>query len=181
MHNNTLTVLENIPYVKVLIKILINVGLISAFISIFYFTYVVTEEEHIVKNQVDILSINVVDSIKPFLTDKMKNFIIENLKKPNLSKEDEDIVISNQALTKSAIINISIICIMTVIISYTLAKYYDYDYINLLQNNLILLIFVAITEYAFIHLVPAKYITSDPNFIRYKIGENMKRKIKIVP
>jgi hypothetical protein len=43
--------IKNLDFKKMLINVVINVALISTFIGIFYFTYVVTEEKQIFNNQ----------------------------------------------------------------------------------------------------------------------------------
>ena len=173
--------IHNLHFPKIITKVILNVGLISTFIGIFYFVYVVTVEEEFVKKQLDILSVNLIDSIKPFLSENNKSIILDNLKKPNLDKEDEEILKHNNALTKSAIINISIIFIITMIIGYILCKHYEYNFFEIMRNNIILLFLIGMTEYTFLHMIPAKYITSDPSFVKYKLVSNLKRKINIVP
>jgi hypothetical protein len=170
---------DKTDYIKIIINVVINVGLIGTFIGVFYFLYVITIEEEFVKKQLDILSINLINSIKPFLSDDMKKFIIKNIKKPNLQKQDLEIEEHNNKLRKNAIVNISIIFIVTMIIGYVLCRYYKHDYKLTMRDNLILLCMIGLTEFSFLHMIPANYITTDPNFIKYKLASNIKQKITI--
>jgi len=181
MYTSTKLHVDKLDVSKILTNVIINVGLIATFIGVFYFTYVVTVEEEFVINQLNILSTNIIYSIKPFLSEDNKKYIIKNIKKPNLAAQDEDIVQKNNKLTSSAIMNIGIIFVVTMITGYILCKYYNHNYKDIMINNLILLSMVGLTEYTFLHMIPAKYITTDPNFVNYKVASNLKRKITIVP
>ena len=169
--------LKNIEFEEVITNVVINVGLIAAFISIFFFVYVIHVEKEIVNKQIEIITTECINSIRPFLNKKLINDILVNLKKPNVSKEDERIKIYNSELTNNAITNISILFIITMIIGFVLCKYYNYNYYYIFGNNLLLLVLIGLTEYTFLHIIPTKYITADPNFVKYKMLVNIKNKL----
>jgi hypothetical protein len=164
---------------KIIINSTINIGFIATFIGIFYFTYVISVEKTIFNNQVNIITTNIVSSIKPFLSEDNINYIINNLKVPDTTDEDNKILINNNNLKNDAIQKILIVLVVCMIIGYYLCKYYDYEYRKFLEFNLLLVAMVAITEYSFVHLIPSKFITSDPNYVKYKILSGLKNKIEI--
>ena len=169
--------LKNLEFGEIITNVVINVGLIAAFISIFFFVYVIHVEKDIVNKQLEIITTECISSIKPFLNKKLINDILINLKKPNLSKEDEKIKKYNSELTNNAIRNILILFIITMIIGFFLCKYYNYNYYYIFGNNLILLVLIGITEYTFLHIIPVKYISGDSNYVNYKILVNLKNKL----
>ena len=164
-----------------LINIIMNICFISVFIGIFFFTYAIYIEGIIVKTQLEIISINLVNTIKPFLTKKNIKDLEKSLKAPDMSQEDEDIIIYNSQLKSSAIGILSILFIFMFSASYILARYYNHSFFPILGKNLLLLVFIALTEYTFLHTIPKKYITGDPNYIKYKILDNIQEKYELVP
>ena len=42
-----------------------------------------------------------------------------------------------------------------------------------------LLVLIGLTEYTFLHTIPTKYITGDPNYAKYKVLVNLKNKLEI--
>lgn len=155
------------------INIILNVGLISSFIAIFYFRYVCGVEKNIIELQSEILTTDLMSSIIPILSDNDKIKFKNNLRVPDLSNEDEQSLKYNQNIKNDAYTNIIIIfgiCILSSLLCYMyFAKPGQMSYIYTIGINLIMLIIVGLTEFTFTNIVPVNYITADPNYIKYTI------------
>jgi len=171
--------IKNLDFKKMLINVVINVALIATFIAIFYFTYVVTEEKQIFNKQVDIITTDIISYIKPFLTQKDINNIINKLKVPDTTQQDNQIIVYNNNLKNDAIKKILIVFSVCMIIGYFICHNYNYNFIDYLKYNLLLLIIIGLTEFSFLHMIASKFISGDPNYVKYKIFTNVKNKIEI--
>ena len=75
---------------EILINVTMNIGLISVFIVIFFFTYGSIVEQEIIKKQSEIITIDLISIIKPFLSSEDCIKLKDNLTVPDMSKEDND-------------------------------------------------------------------------------------------
>jgi Na+/H+-translocating membrane pyrophosphatase len=170
--------LESIEYKSIIVNICVAVSLMAIFLTVFYFYYVLEIEHGIVSDNVNIMTFNLLDSIKPFLTPHTKNYIQQKLKKIDMSEQDAKVEASNNAIKSDAIKQMSIITVVCIVIGYILAQYYNINFYDILINNTLILVLLGLTEYTFLHILPSKIMTGDPNFIKYKVFVNMKNKIK---
>ena len=164
---------------EMLIKILINTLFISMFICVFFFTYAAHIEEKIIKYQMDFLAHDIKSNIST-LGDVANNIFklqIKNYNIGDLSKQDEIIKKNNYKVLYEAVVSnclylFFVICIIGFI-------YYKLDNtINIKKiiiYNLIILCFVAFTEYSFITYFAAHFISIDPNEIKLSLIKNIQK------
>lgn len=157
--------------------IILNVTSIATFIGIFFFTYGKTVEEHVVKSQSEFIAENISNDLSVFLTKDIAQNIIKNLDVPDMSREDAHVQEQNQLLQNNAFKILSILFISGIVISFLICKYYNINFFKLIKTNLIIIFFVGLTEYIFLTYIGQKFISADPNFVRYKILKIMKEKI----
>jgi len=168
---------KNIIDSHIIINVIMNVGLISLFIAIFFFTYASTVEQDIVKQQTTIVVNDLMQLATPLLSDDIKKQIYINIQPPDLSKEDEEVKHFNDKLVSTAFLNLGIVFVIALVLSGILAYYYKHNMINMLKLNLILVVLVGITEYTFLHFIPHKFISADTNWVRGKILSSIREKL----
>jgi len=161
---------------KLTITVMMNVMLISVFIGFFFFTYGSYIEHKIVESQMKFLSQDLMNVIRLFgknINNNVKENILE-MKPPDLKKADETAKMENRKIMMKAA-GVNIIFAVTVIgIIYFLYKKSkkDFNMKTLIYQNLILLIFVALTEFSFLTFFAADYVSIDTNNIKYNFIHN---------
>lgn len=168
------------------ISVSISVLFISLFIVLFFFTYVVYIENIIIKAQMSHLANNIFSILKlfgPNVTDKLKNNLCY-LSNINLSEDDAIVEKNNNNIIIDAIIaNILLIIIILIIVRYIYNKSNkSINFGNILTKNIIILIFIGLTEFCFIYFFGSKFISLNPNLVYYNIINNLKdqyNKIKL--
>jgi hypothetical protein len=155
------------------IKILINVLLISLFITVFFFTYAASIEKEVIINQMKFLSehfSNGINLLGPDLKDYIKS-IINNIKTPDMNELDKKTIKNNKKILNTVIkVNILFTIIMCLFIFAILYKYnHKFDFAHVIKENFIILIFIAFTEFAFLSYFGARYISINPNEIKLNI------------
>ena len=166
-------------YYELFINVLISVLFISLFIGGFFFTYGAYIEGEVVKNQMKFLSLNISEYINLLggNINKTINTKISELPEINLDEEDNKVKESNSEVMSTAIkANIGF-TIITIISVYFLNKKTNLNIPDLIIKNLIILFFIAITEYSFLTYFAANYISIDPNNVKYNIIKNIKKLI----
>ena len=161
---------------KSIINVIINVGLIATFISIFFFTYASKVEEQIVKNQAKIMVNDIMQSVNPSLNDITKKIIMEYTL-ADMSEEDNVVLDNNNKLINSGYSILIIVFIVTQVLGLILAIYFNHNYFHIILINIIILVFVGLTEYIFLNLIGASYISVDTNFIKWKILTSIQNKL----
>ena len=155
-------------------NILVSLTIFSAFLSIFYFTYASYIENQILNNQIKILVDNLTYNIKDFNIDT--NYllkIINETKLPDLSKEDNEVTNTNAQLIKKALLIFGIFSLISLIIIFIICYVYKVNIKQILKNNFILLVFVAITEIFFLNVIAKSYRSVDPNVIKKNFINNL--------
>ena len=158
------------------VNILIHVGVMALFLTIFFFTIAQYFEKKIIENQIDFVIDNFVgNSLKSLPKDKSEEFkqqINNAFDKQDLSKDDEKIKKENKNISTKAWIFVGtlsgIILFITVIIGF-IYKWEIYYLKFLFHSSLISLVLVAITETLFMFLIAQNYLSADPNQIKSKI------------
>ena len=138
--------------------ILMMAILAGTFLTIFFFTYVSSVEKQIAENQIIYLANNFSDSIK-LLPTEFQNTIkteIQNTKLPDFTSAINSIEQTNNAIIKKTCLLVGIILVLIMIAVYILSR-----------KNLIILIFIGLTEFVFLNVVPKNYISLDPNFVKF--------------
>ena len=162
---------------KLTITVMMNVLLISLFIAFFFFTYGSYIEHKIVESQMKFLAVDIMNIIKVF--GKNINMMIKKqimkMKTPDLKDADKAASLENrQIMIKAAIVNIifTVVVVTTIYFLYSKSKK-DFNMKTLIYQNLILLLFVALTEFAFLTFFAADYISINTNDVKYNFIKNL--------
>ena len=154
-----------------IIEIIVMIVFIASFLCAFYFLYVVDVEDQIVVSQVDYIVTDFMNDITILPDDKLdiiKN-ALKKYKKPDTSASDKEVQDNNDALYKNVIIMICVIFVICMILCFIVCRYYKIDFLSICGKNLIILVFVALTEYTFLNVYVRNYITADPSFVKLSI------------
>jgi hypothetical protein len=162
-------------------NIILNVTLIATFIGIFFFTYGKKVEENIVKAQSEVVASHLAKDLKTFIDEETSRKIASSLVIPDMKAADEQVEKQNRQLQADAYKILSIIFVGGLLLSLIIAKRYKLNITSLLKTNMIILFFVAITEYIFLTYVGQNFISLDPNFVRRKILVSLKKSIETHP
>lgn len=152
------------------LHVLLSVVLISMFICIFFFTYASTVERQIVvkqtKDLVNDLSQDIVQI--PIISQNLKPYV-ESWKLPDSSSQDKKVDDANNLLIKKAYTIVFTFAIVILTIVVILAYLYEISFFHLFIPNLIILVFVGLTEFLFLQCIARNYVSFDPNYAEYKI------------
>jgi len=150
-------------------NIILHVTLISTFIGIFFFTYASRIEENIVKKQVAFLIEDNREIISLIPNDIKQNLVSKlNDIKLDLSEDDNKTTEQNKKLLLNAAKILSVVLIVGVYIVLKMSHMYNFNFVHLLKENLIILCFVALTEFVFLTFFVQHYLSIDPNIIKRK-------------
>jgi hypothetical protein len=170
-----------------MITVLIQVLCIFIFLTVFFFTYAAKKEGEIVTNQVKFLIDNFIGESAALLPSHVKEVAAKKLNTietdtPANREAIRKINESNDAI-KSKTIKISLIFTMVVlaitILSLVLSKktslafFKNIDMKNIGKETVIILIFVAITEFCFFTYLGADFVSVDPSIIKGRIFSNL--------
>ena len=172
---------KNIFDEEMIINIIMNVGLIAGFLGVFFFTYAAGVEADIVKNNVKVITDDLMELISPALNPIQKQQLRNELQLPDMTHEDEKVSQSNATLTADAYSQLIIIVDIALTIAFILSVIYKHPFMKILGFNLIVLGFVGLTEFTFINFLPRKYISADTNYTRYTILKDLKGKFVYAP
>ena len=159
------------------INVITNVGLFSTFVAIFFFTYASTIEQNIIISQTKIITTDLLQTIKPLLSEAQRAYYKKNLTVPDMRAEDINALNSNNALINTAYGMLLIVFVVAIVVGLILAIIFKHNYYKIIGFNLIILLIVGLTEFTFLHFIPQNYITADTNFIRYTILSKLREKI----
>lgn len=140
-------------------------------------------EKKIIQDQSLLITTYFTTTIKPFLSSELLNNFKNNLKEKDLSHEDEKSNEHNNMIKNNAYTNIIFFFGICILFALLISIYFikaRTNLIILLGINLIMLVIVALTEFTFLTLIPANYITADPNYITYKLLRSFREKL-IIP
>jgi hypothetical protein len=159
-----------------IINILIHVGIMALFLTIFFFTVMQYFEKKIVEDQISFVIDDFVgNSLKPVKEEtknEIKKELNESFNNVDFSKVDQDVKKKNQKIENKAWVFVGILLGIVVTIVLILGFIYRWEryYLKFLFNSaLVSLIFVAITETLFMFLIAQNYLSADPNEIKLKI------------
>lgn len=162
-------------------NIILNVTLISTFIGIFFFTYGKKIEENVVKGQSELVASYLAKDISTFIDKDTAQKITSSLSPPDMTKQDQEVEENNKQLQSQAFNTLLIVLIGGLLLTIIIAKYYNLNLTDILQTNLTILAFVAITEYVFLTYIGQNFISLDPNFVRHKILISLKKSLEDHP
>jgi len=157
---------SNIPYI--IINILLSIMLAASFIGVFYFTYAKTVEKQIIVNNVQYTIDQFTNNIIPALSSDDRINIIKYIDSlpPASTSDDNDTIVSDKKLEVTAFqyITLLIFIILTIVVIILLFNI-DYNILELVVENALLLVCIGSVEYIFLTFFIAKYISSNPTQI----------------
>jgi len=161
-------------------KVFINVLFFSVFITIFFFIYGSFIEKSVISTQMDILTTEITNNTKIFGSnfDKLLLKYVNNINLPDLSAQDHAIETSNKNIIKTTITaNVILVIILIGIIYYIYKKSNNSIEINqIISDNLVILIFIALTEYSFLTFFGSKFISIDSNQTKLSLLTSLRNK-----
>lgn len=159
-----------------IVNILIHVGIMALFLTIFFFTIAQYFEKQIVQKQINFVIDdfvgNTLKPISPETKKKIRNQINEAFSKTDFTKQDESVKEQNSKVQKKAwtFVGILIGIIAVIIIIFGFIFRWEGYYLRFLFNSAVIsLIFVAITETLFMFLIAQNFLSADPNKIKLSI------------
>lgn len=174
------------PWMKESTKIFMQIFFVASFLCLFFFLYVVKVEKEQFVKQINLIVDNLmnpllksIDQIIPDpnnrknLSDKLKKIINSWGVQQKVFKKIKD---NNEKLiqkTKKAIINFAVVLFAIVVGVITL--HFCANLTSSLFENLIIVFFIGMTEFLFLHFVASRYISADPNKVKYTILNTVQR------
>ena len=163
-----------------IINILLHVGLMSLFLTIFFFTIAQYFEKKIVEDQISFVIDDFVgNTLKPIddaTKKEIKNKINDIFKNQDFSKEDDNVKEENKKIKKKAwgFVGVLLSIIGIIVVMAGFIYQWDIYYIKyLLSSSIFSLLFVAITETLFMFLIAQNYLSADPNKIKLNIIDTL--------
>ena len=161
------------------ISIISSVGIVMAFLGIFFFTYAADVEQEIVQINASIVVEDLLDVISPILDDNTKASVITKLKYPDMHYADNEVLKNNKNIMTNALGKLAIIFFVLITIGYGISYVSKNNYMSIIGLNLVILIFIGLTEYTFLNMIVKKFIAVDTNYIRLLIIKKLKEKFNI--
>lgn len=156
-------------------SMLVAISLFSVFIVIFFFLYARRVEEKIVEIQVKNVINDMYEDLNTLrVPEDFTKIILNNMKNPNLTEEDLAVTENNKKVLKNAIIYSSLLLLFSGIGIFYIHSKYKIDLKILFKKSLIIILFVALTEFYFLNRIAQNYNAIDPNKIKLLILENIK-------
>ena len=165
---------------ELLSKVLVNVLFISIFFVVFFFTYGSYIGKKIVIEQMNFLSRDIKNLFGLFGKNINKTISekISNLKMPNLENQDIKIQNNNKEIIKKAgMFILFFIVVITGITYFNYSKYGNnsYNLVNLISENFVILIAIAIIKFVFITYFASRYVSINPSVVKLQILETLRK------
>jgi hypothetical protein len=94
---------------------------------------------------------------------------------PNMAEADEYVEKSNKELLITAAKFIGGFVVAGFALIMFISNKYNIPLYDILIHNIIILVFVALTEYCFLTFIAQNYITADPNFVKLAVVKELKK------
>ena len=151
-------------------SIVMAVLLLSAFISIFYFTYVTSIEAEIVEIQIQYIIKSLTTNVAilpPKYLAALKNQISDmNI---DMKNADENVAKNNTEIFKMVKKIIGIATVIVCVAIYFASKYWEFSFWEVVKENLVIIIFMALTEFLFLTCFAKKFMSGDPNYVKHQL------------
>ena len=160
---------------------MLTVSLIETFLSIFFFTYDSKIEEQIVIRQMDYITTELLDNFDIVVTDDLRNTIkkeLQNVNKFDFQKEDNEASENNKKIMSNTIKIIIPILVIILLLTFGLSFVYNFSFKDILIQSLSVLVIIAMVEILFLNMFVKYYISSDLNFVKYKIVSAFENSVK---
>lgn len=159
---------------KHIANIILATAMISVFLGVFFFTYASKVEQNIVVNRSTQIVDDMIITAKNVIPQDKKKVIqaelLPYLVVPNsLEEEDAKVAEANKQLMQTASKAIGIFVLICAIIVSLIALFAKIPLWEMIKDNLVILIFVGLTEYTFLTFFAQNYITIDANYVKEKI------------
>jgi hypothetical protein len=160
------------------------VGMYSAFVGLFFFTYGAHVEKKALENQIENIVNSLTRDITPLLGEA-SNVLAENVPdasviRENMKSADKAVEDSNKKVKRDGIVFLVAVCAVGIGISGLFAACQpvpEYTLSELVWKNCKLLLVVAVVEFLFFTLVPQNVLSVDPNSVKRKILIELKKKL----
>lgn len=159
-------------------NVILHVVLISSFIGIFFFTYGSYVEQQVIKSQMDYIVKDMVGDLNNFIPSGSKSTInatIGQIQPPDMSKEDADAQNNNSKLLKQALTVLGIVFAIGMGTTIWMSYHYNFSMKELLKTDLIILGFVALTEFCYLTFIGKNYRSGDPNYVKKALVESLQK------
>lgn len=172
--------------------IAIQVLFVFIFLNVFFFVYVVKEEKKIFQKQIRIIISDMFNdqSIKSIIN-SFPNFkdtksvmlgllgIIKRKIEQSTSSDNKHIEKINNDIKKKSILLMAIsTCVLSIIIMILICIGFKIPFYDIIKENLIILVFIGITEYIFLNLIAKRYRVINANNVRKYISDSVEKYIK---
>jgi hypothetical protein len=164
--------------IKDIALILLNIAFVATFLTIFFFTYASKVEKNIVESQMQYITNNFLDNISLFIPDNKRKLIssmLNNVKIPDLSSQDNKVRENNNKIMYSAFKIVLGFFLSTILVTALLSYYYDFSYKEIFLQSLLIIAVVATIEYSFLTKFGSRFISADVNFVKYKIIDTIQK------
>jgi hypothetical protein len=159
--------------------IILTFILVSAFISIFFFTYVADMEEAIIKKELEGIVSDILKEMKLYLTPEQKLYvkeaILKNMKTPDMTEANTKVDENNKALLMKTVIVFSSLMGAGLLIVGLLWAKYKFNMLSVVGNSIFIVLVVALTEIIFVNIIAANYILIDSNYVKYIVLDTLER------
>lgn len=163
-------------------SMLLNIVFAASFISIFFFTVGSNIEHDIVNIQVDNIVKDLTSGATVVLPANTLNSISQSiaaLPPPDLKALDAQVAQSNNVLFTQTWITILIFFVLSIfymIFRYKVSwpeKNKDVSLRHIIGDNIVLIIFIGLTEFIFLYVIAKQYKSGDPNRVKLTILDSL--------
>jgi hypothetical protein len=161
-----------------LMKIFMQVFFVFAFLSLFFFLYVVVIEKEIFDSQIKYVVNSIYDDLfQTFpVPQEISSFALKYVNQVTLPNESHDDITSDNNViyqnTIQLVIIFGIIFFTCLIMCFLLRVCLPIE--THILENIVILSVIALTEYLFLNIVTRNYIAADPNHIKLFISQQVK-------
>ena len=163
-------------YSKFLVNFLLATSFASSFITFFFFTYAKDVEKTIVVDNVNYTINNLLSDFVQMMPDPLISLLksqINNIDFHNMEEEDKKTDDANNKLLDFSIKLYGTLLVVSLISAFLIARISNLNFEDILISNLILLVAIGATEYFFLNYIIAKFISADPNKVKYALVQNL--------
>ena len=167
-------------------NILLHVIFVSAFLAFFFFAYASRVENEVVRKQSKEMVDDIVDDVALLLPDEAIteiNTILSTVSPPDMTEEDKKVKETNDALIKKVSIFVSSVLVIGLILVLGISYFYGksskepFTFSSIIIHNVIILAFVALTEFVFLYYFVQNYTSIDSNFVKYTVLKTLDDRI----
>lgn len=166
---------------KHIAQIILNVILVATFITIFYFTYAKNIEEQILIKQMKYITNNLLDDFSLFVPKTQFPILkksLQNMKEPDLTDQDKEVAENNKKVMKQTFAVLIPVVIVSLLVMLFIVYTYNLPLTDILMQGLLTLIVVGIVEFVFLKYLGGNFYSADPNYVKYKIIDEIQKNLK---